>query len=222
MYYPHWASPPPTESSPISAFNLDDDNFEPLWDSASQCSQYTKGPSEPVEDNSPVEEVAAVKPKRKYTRGRQPIKKNEKEFVEPWTIEEENWANKKEAMIPLTANEKIGFVLRTILNGEKLKCQSFLNLKKSSKKSRISQTTSQDNSDSAHIGLNVNDEAADSDDVEVQEVRPIGRDATKKKGSSSGARSESSVAGDPSLVDALLSKLQWLQSRVFVEEGIFL
>ncbi|GJV51818.1 hypothetical protein Tco_1447559 [Tanacetum coccineum] len=217
MYYPHWASPPPTESSPISAFNLDDDNFEPLWDSASQCSQYTKGPSEPVEDDSPVEEVAAVKPKIKYTRGRQPIKKNEKEFVEPWTIEEE-----KRSYDSVNCKWKIGFVLRTILNGEKLKCQSFLNLKKSSKKSRISQTTPQDNSDSAHIGLNVNDEAADSDDVEVQEVRPIGRDATKKKGSSSGARSESSVAGDPSLVDALLSKLQWLQSRVFVEEGIFL
>ncbi|GKG65326.1 hypothetical protein Tco_0673257, partial [Tanacetum coccineum] len=32
------------------------------------------------------------------------------------------------------------------------------------------------------------------------------RDRAKKKGSLSGARSETSIAGDPSLVDALLSK----------------
>nr|GEZ58114.1 hypothetical protein [Tanacetum cinerariifolium] len=48
-----------------------------------------KGPFEPLEDDSPVDEVVAVKPKRKYTRRRQPIKKDDKEFVEPWTIEEE-------------------------------------------------------------------------------------------------------------------------------------
>ncbi|GKA56709.1 hypothetical protein Tco_0755781, partial [Tanacetum coccineum] len=34
----------------------------------------------------------------------------------------------------------------------------------------------------------------------------MGRDRAKKKGSSSGARSESSVAGVPSLVDALVTK----------------
>ncbi|GKD89705.1 hypothetical protein Tco_1365212 [Tanacetum coccineum] len=54
-----------------------------------------------------------------------------------------------------------------------------------------------------HIGVDLNDEATDSEDVEIQEVRPLGRDAAKKKRASSGARSESSVAGDPSLVDAL-------------------
>nr|GFA11206.1 hypothetical protein [Tanacetum cinerariifolium] len=97
-------------SSPIPAFNLDDDDFDPLWGSASQPSQYTKGPSEPIEEDSLVEEVAAVKQKRKYTR------------------------------------------------------------------------------------------RPDSEDVEV---RPMGRDIAKKKGSLSGARSESSVAGDPRLVDAL-------------------
>ncbi|GJY14941.1 hypothetical protein Tco_0385363 [Tanacetum coccineum] len=35
---------------------------------------------------------------------------------------------------------------------------------------------------------------------------PIGRDRAKKKGSSSGAHSETSIAGDPSLVDALLKR----------------
>nr|GEZ19822.1 hypothetical protein [Tanacetum cinerariifolium] len=64
-------------------------NLEPLWASASQPSQYTEGPSEPVQDESPVEEVEPVKAKRKYTRRRQPLKKSDKEFVEPWTIEEE-------------------------------------------------------------------------------------------------------------------------------------
>ncbi|GJY39478.1 glutathione S-transferase T3-like protein [Tanacetum coccineum] len=40
----------------------------------------------------------------------------------------------------------------------------------SSKKSRTSENTSQGNSDSTHIGMNLNDEAADSEDVEAQEV----------------------------------------------------
>ncbi|GKB02998.1 hypothetical protein Tco_0831087 [Tanacetum coccineum] len=84
------ASPPPSQSSLILAFNLDDDNFEPLWASASQPFQpYLEGPSQPVENDSPVEEVEPVQPKQKYTRRSKPTKKNDKEFVEPWTIEEE-------------------------------------------------------------------------------------------------------------------------------------
>ncbi|GJW54416.1 hypothetical protein Tco_0098501 [Tanacetum coccineum] len=90
MYRPQRASPPPSQSSPISPFNLDDDNFEPLWASASQPFQpYSEGPSQPVEDDSPVEEVEPAKPKRKYTRRSKPTKKNDKEFVKPWTIEDE-------------------------------------------------------------------------------------------------------------------------------------
>nr|GEX54682.1 hypothetical protein [Tanacetum cinerariifolium] len=89
MYHPQRASPPQNQSSPIPTFNLDDDNLEPLWASASQPSQYMEGPSEPVEDDSPIEEVEPVKPKRKYTRRRQPLKKSDKEFVKPWTTKEE-------------------------------------------------------------------------------------------------------------------------------------
>ncbi|GJZ38677.1 hypothetical protein Tco_0585240 [Tanacetum coccineum] len=90
IYRPQRASPPPSQSSPIPAFNLDDDNFEPLWASASQPFQpYSEGPSQPVENDSLVEEVEPVQPKRKYTRRSKPTKKNDKEFVEPWTIEEE-------------------------------------------------------------------------------------------------------------------------------------
>nr|GEU64054.1 hypothetical protein [Tanacetum cinerariifolium] len=78
------------QSSSILAFNLDDDNFKPLWASASQPFQpYSEVPSQPVADDSLVEEVKPVQPKRKYTRRSKPTKKNDKEFVEPWTIEEE-------------------------------------------------------------------------------------------------------------------------------------
>ncbi|GJX50606.1 disulfide isomerase-like protein 2-3, partial [Tanacetum coccineum] len=74
------------------------------------------------------------------------------------------------------------------------------------------------NSDSAHIGVNLNDEAADSEDVEAQEVpATIGRDRAKKKGSSSGARSETSIAGDPSLVDALFSKFTMAATPFFTQ-----
>nr|GEY64840.1 hypothetical protein [Tanacetum cinerariifolium] len=72
----------------------------------------------------------------------------------------------------------------------------------------------------AHIGVNLNDEAADSEDVEAQEVpAPMGRDRAKKKGSSSGARSEDSIAGDPSLVDALLKRELERKERKRQEQG---
>nr|GEZ50374.1 hypothetical protein [Tanacetum cinerariifolium] len=114
MYNPQRASPPPSQSSSIPAFSLDDDNLDPLWASASQPSKYTK--------------------------------------------------------------------------------------------------------DSTHIGLNLKNEAVDSEDVIAQEVAPMGRDWAKKKASSSGARSETSIAGDPSLVDALLSKFTMAAKPFFAKE----
>ncbi|GKA62513.1 hypothetical protein Tco_0762032 [Tanacetum coccineum] len=70
----------------------------------------------------------------------------------------------------------------------------------------------------SHIGVNLNDEAADSEDVEAQDVpAPMGQDRAKKKGSSSGARSETSIAGDPSLVDALLSKFTMAGTPFFTQ-----
>ncbi|GKB75793.1 hypothetical protein Tco_0942688, partial [Tanacetum coccineum] len=66
-----------------------------------------------------------------------------------------------------------------------------------------------------HIALNLNDEALDSEDVEVQKIRPIGRDRAKKKGSSSASRSSSSVAVDPNLVDTLLSKFRKVLTPLF-------
>nr|GEU39712.1 hypothetical protein [Tanacetum cinerariifolium] len=164
MYNPQQASPPPNQSSPIPAFNLDDDNFEPLWAFASQPSQNTEGPSEPVEDDSPVEEVAPVKPKRKYTRRRQPIKKSDKEFVEPWTIEDEVALCK--AWVSASENSIEG-------NGKK----------------------------ASGVWTKVTEGCRGS------RVCTNGLDKAKKKASSSSvARSESSIAGDPSLVVALFSK----------------
>nr|GEU49366.1 hypothetical protein [Tanacetum cinerariifolium] len=90
--------------------------------------------------------------------------------------------------------------------------------KSSSKKSRTSKNTSQGNSNSTYIGVNLNDEAVDSKDVEAQEVpAPMSRDRAKKKGSSSGARSKTSIAGDPSLVDALLSKFTMAATPFFTQ-----
>ncbi|GJU87166.1 glutathione S-transferase T3-like protein [Tanacetum coccineum] len=305
IYRPQRASPPPSQSSPIPAFNLDDDNFEPLWASASQPFQpYSEGPSQPVENDSPVEEVEPVQPKRKYTRRSKPTKKNDKEFVEPWTIEEEialckafvaksedsvqgngkkaagfwrevaerfheemgedkrsydsvncKWKNRIRPKVSQfceiynsvrdrhqsgscdnTVYQEAELEYRTIYNApftltecwkilkdhpkwKKVEMPKFYKSKQSSsKKSRTSENTSQGNSDSAHIGVNLNDEAADSEDVEAQEVpAPIGRDRAKKKGSSSGARSETSIAGDPSLVDVLLSKFTMAATPFFTQ-----
>ncbi|GJX14057.1 ribonuclease H-like domain-containing protein [Tanacetum coccineum] len=230
---------------------------------ASQPSQYKEGPSEPVEDDSPVEEVEPVQAKRKYTRRRQPLKKSDKEFVKPWTIEEEialckAWVSTSEnntegngkkasgirpkvsqfceiynsvhdrhqsGSCENTVYQEAELEYRTIYNApfaltdcwkilkdhpkwKKIEMPKFYKSKKSSsKKSRTSETTSQGNLDSAHIGLDLNDKATDSEDVDVQEVAPMGRDRAKKKASSSGARSKTSIAGDPSLFDALLSVL---------------
>nr|GEW36296.1 hypothetical protein [Tanacetum cinerariifolium]GEW56578.1 hypothetical protein [Tanacetum cinerariifolium] len=117
---------------------------------------------------------------------------------------------RKEATIQLIANGKIGFVLR-LVNVVRFTIVSKIGTKDT-------ETTSQGNSDSAHIGLNLNDEAADSKDVDVQEVAPMGRDRAKKKASSSGARSKTSIAGDHSLVDALLSKFTMAATSFFAEE----
>ncbi|GKB64920.1 hypothetical protein Tco_0921106 [Tanacetum coccineum] len=179
MYNPQRASPPPNQFSPIPAFNLDDDNFEPLWASASQPSQYTEGPSEPVEDNSPIEEVAPVSTSKDIIEGNG--KKASGFWMEVTEYFYKKWANRKEATIRLTANGKIEFVLRLILKDhskwKKFEMPKFYKSKKSSsKKSRTSKTTSQGNLDSAHIGLDLNDEATDSEDVDVQEVAPMGRD----------------------------------------------
>ncbi|GKE25354.1 glutathione S-transferase T3-like protein [Tanacetum coccineum] len=104
-------------------------------------------------------------------------------------------------------------ILKDYPKWKKVKMPKFYKSKKSSsKKSRTSETTSQGNSDSAHIGLDLNDESADSEDVDVQEVA-MDRDRAKKKASSSGARSETSIAGDSSLVDALLSATSFFSQR---------
>nr|GEX88511.1 hypothetical protein [Tanacetum cinerariifolium] len=61
-----------------------------------------------------------------------------------------------------------------------------------SKKSRTSESIS----DLTHIGLNLNDEAADSGDEEIKESRLMGRDKTKRMRSTSAARLASSAAAD--------------------------
>ncbi|GKB95261.1 hypothetical protein Tco_0981398 [Tanacetum coccineum] len=71
---------PSQRFSLIYQFNLDDD-IEPLF------KQPSEGPSQLVEDDYPVEEVAPVK--RKYLRRHQSGKKNDKDLSEPWIPQEE-------------------------------------------------------------------------------------------------------------------------------------
>ncbi|GKD99497.1 hypothetical protein Tco_1387481 [Tanacetum coccineum] len=67
-----------------------------------------------------------------------------------------------------------------------------------------------------HIGLDSNDKAADSKDVEVLEVQPLGRGRSKKKPSA--ARSESSSAGEPGVVQALLIKWKNIATPLFSQK----
>nr|GEX04132.1 hypothetical protein [Tanacetum cinerariifolium] len=219
IYRPHRALPPPSQSSPIPAFNLDDDNFEPLWASASQPFQpYSEAKSEDsVEGNGKKAagiwmEVAEHfheemgEDKRCYDfvncEWKNRIRPNVSQFCEIYNSVRDRHQNFERPP-----------------KWKKVEMPKFYKSKKSSsKKSRTSKNTLQGNSDSAHIGVNLNGEAADSEDVEAQEVpAPMGRDRAKKKGSSSGARSETSIAGDPSLVDALLSKFTMAATPFFTQ-----
>ncbi|GJS32707.1 hypothetical protein Tco_0531089 [Tanacetum coccineum] len=82
MYRPQRASPPPSQSSPIPAFNLDD------------AISNLYGLSLLNRSN--------------------PIRKNDKEFVEPWTIEEEialckAWVAKSEDSVEGNGKKAAGF-----------------------------------------------------------------------------------------------------------------
>ncbi|GKB75255.1 hypothetical protein Tco_0942150 [Tanacetum coccineum] len=221
MYNPQRASPPPNQFSPIPAFNLDDDNFKPLWASASQPSQYTKEFAEPW---TIEEEVALCK--AWVSALENSIEGNGKKASGFWTEVTEYFhkemGEQKRSYDLVNCKWKNRIrpkILKDHSKWKKVEMPKFFKSKKSSsKKSRTSETTSQGNSDSAHIGLNLNDEAADSEDVEVQEVSPMGRDRAKKKASSFGARSETSVAGEPSFVDALLSKFTMVAISVFFSQ----
>nr|GEW39381.1 glutathione S-transferase T3-like [Tanacetum cinerariifolium] len=215
---------------------LDDDDFEPLWAFASQPSQYTEGPSEHIEEDSLVEEFTAVKPRRKYTRRRQPIKKNDKEFVEPRISEEEvalckAWVHVSENSVEGNGKKAARFWTKVTEYfhkeiGEQKRSYDSINCKwKNRNRHKVSKfyeiyNSVKERNQSGECDNTIYQEAeieyhtiyrsafaltesTDSEDAEVQEVRPMDRDAAKKKGLSSGARSDSSVEGDPSLVDAL-------------------
>nr|GFB92436.1 hypothetical protein [Tanacetum cinerariifolium] len=205
--------------SPLNSLDIEDDEFASL---------FGEGQSQPVvqdsPDESPIKEIAPVK--RNYVRKRLPAKQNDKDVNEPWTPDEE--AGLCKAWINTSKNNKDGNGKKT--NGfwmevttyfhketgsakrslesdhkkwKKFKYPVYLNAKYPRPKTS---RTSESASDSAHNGLNLNDEVADLRDEEIKESRPMGRDKTKRMGSTSAARSASSVEADLSLVDVLLSK----------------
>ncbi|GJZ65428.1 hypothetical protein Tco_0622124 [Tanacetum coccineum] len=194
-----------------------------------------EGPSQPVEDGSPVEEVAAEELalcKAWVSASESSIEGNGKKASGFWTKVTEYFHNEmgedKRTYDSVNCKWKNRIFPKVSQFGE-----IYNNVKDRHQSGACDTTIYQEaeieyhaifnaafaltdcNSDSAHIGLNLNDEAADSEDVEVQEVAPMGRDRAKKKASSSGARSETSVAGDPSLVDALLSKFTMAATPFF-------
>ncbi|GKA27798.1 hypothetical protein Tco_0713966 [Tanacetum coccineum] len=159
----------------------------------------SKGPFEPVQDDSPDEEVALVK--RKYTK---------RHLCKAWVDVSENGVEgyARKAFGPRPKVTQFYAVYNTVKQRHQsgandqiyirlLACKECRAIYGGSKKSRISKTTSHDTSDLAHIGLDLYDEAANYEDLEVQEVRPMGQDMYKKKSSpSSTARLESSTAGE--------------------------
>ncbi|GJU63728.1 hypothetical protein Tco_1245563 [Tanacetum coccineum] len=69
--------------------------------------------------------------------------------------------------------------------------------------------------------ITMNSQQTDLEDVEVQEVRPIGRDIAKKKGSSFTSRSSSLVATHRGLIDVLLGNFTKVATSLF-RQGRFL
>nr|GEV23382.1 hypothetical protein [Tanacetum cinerariifolium] len=146
MSPPSNLNPNPSQScqrfSPLNPLDLKDDQFESL---------FGEGPSRPVEeespDKSPVEEVAPVKRKNKSGYIYQAVEKSmcvlscDFPNCECYNILEEH---KKWKTVEYPK------YLSTNYNGNK--------------NSRTSKNTSNGTSESTHIGLDMNDEAADSRD----------------------------------------------------------
>ncbi|GJX69493.1 hypothetical protein Tco_0305220 [Tanacetum coccineum] len=173
VYRPHM-SPPPNLNQSQSSQRFSPLNSLDLEDDDFEP-LFGEGPSKPVVHESPdessVEEVALVK--RKYMKRRKPTKKNDKDVNEPWKPEEEVALRKRDQRKEATMSLTANGKIGFVIS----------------------------TSDSAHIGLNLNDEAADSGDEEIEESRLVGRDKTKRMGSTSVARSASSAATDIGLVD---------------------
>ncbi|GJR20238.1 GTP-binding protein OBGC, chloroplastic [Tanacetum coccineum] len=192
MYHPQRASPQPSQSYLIPAFNLDDDNFEPLWASASQ--PFNPHSESPSQRRSPVEEV-------------DPIIEEEIALCKAWvaTSEDSVEGNGKKSGRVLDGNRirlvfsqfceiynsvrdrhQSGSCDNTVYQEAELEYCTIYNalftLTECWKivKDHPKWKKSQDISDSTTLWGELNDEAADSEDVEAQEVpAPIGRDRAK-------------------------------------------
>nr|GEU38433.1 transposon TX1 putative 149 kDa protein [Tanacetum cinerariifolium] len=146
-------------------------------------------------DESSAEETLLIK--RKYVKKRQPAKKNDKNVNESWTPDEEaavckSWINTYENNKDENGKKTNGFWMAvtayfhketrsTKRSHESVNCKwknricpkaKYLG----SKKSRTSESAP----NSAHSGLNLNEEAAGSVDEEIKESRPVGQDKTKR------------------------------------------
>nr|GFA09869.1 hypothetical protein [Tanacetum cinerariifolium] len=159
MYHPQRASPPQNQSSPMKVFNFNDDNLKPLWAFAPQPSQYMKDDnlSRRVTKSSllwTIEGDVALC-KACISASEDSIEGNGKKSSGFWTEVTEYFHKKmgeqKRSYDSVNCKRKDRIRPKTILNGKKLKCQSFINPKIILQKIEDTETTSQGNSDSAHI-----------------------------------------------------------------------
>nr|GEX22708.1 zinc finger, CCHC-type [Tanacetum cinerariifolium] len=130
---------------------------------------------------------------------------------------EQKWAKAKEATILLITNGKIGFVLSEVEGKGKKAARFWREVAE-----HFHEEIGEDKRSYDPVNYKwknwIRPKLADSEDVEAQEVpAPMGRDRAKKKGSSSRARSKTSIACDPSLVDALLSKFTMAATPLFTQ-----
>ncbi|GJS43275.1 glutathione S-transferase T3-like protein [Tanacetum coccineum] len=176
-----YLSQSPQRFSPLNPLDLDEDEFDSLF------SQPSEGPSQPVEEDSPVDEEDVA-----LCRAWVDVPKNSKEGNAKkstgyngaksrhhggacensiYQVSEKEYREISRTLFPIVECWKI---VKDHQKWKYVEIPKFLKSKNpSSKKSRTSKTTSHGTLDSTHIALELNDKATDSEDVEVQEVRPV-------------------------------------------------
>ncbi|GJV90118.1 hypothetical protein Tco_1534056 [Tanacetum coccineum] len=234
------SSKPNHPYSPVNRINLDMDFEQNIFSQDYNCSQdYSMGygsgygsahgstpVNNDVEDDSPVEEVSPVKPKKPSRRIARAKKDDPKEPPKDWTVRKRSRCaklgaikNKKKKKKNNEANHESGtndldvyhkacaeykmiykqdFTLEHCYNVLK-DHQGWLDVEMPTfykSLGRKKSKTSETTSGSASGGINLNDEA-DEDVEETQEVRPMGRDQSKAKKKSA----SSSRGGSSSFVD---------------------
>ncbi|GKA84107.1 hypothetical protein Tco_0805702 [Tanacetum coccineum] len=186
---------------------------------SAQGSAHGSVPIHDDEDDSPVEEVPPVKPKkssRHAAKAKKDEPKDAKEAPKEWTVAEEialcqGWCNVSENNISGNSMKANGFweaVIRYFVKetGSSRGYDSIVSKwkNKGRKKSKTSETTS----GSASSDRNLNEEVDEAVE-ETREFRPMGRDRAKAKKKAAG----SSRGGSSSFVDLVADKFYNIKQK---------